>query len=112
MIIILHEPATPEQITRMAEEYYGLRIKLAVDVNQKIVSGGGALHYDCEQALLSEGSQQKDVWGADWFLTTRAVEFDSLINLRPSQGNRTTDIQDPGLRTEIEFIVRHLLERP
>lgn len=48
MIIILREPATPEEIAQMAEEYYGLRIKLAMDVSQNILSGRGALHYDCE----------------------------------------------------------------
>lgn len=112
MLIVLHEPATSEQIAQMAEEYYGLRIKLAVDVNRGIVAGGGALHYDCEQALLREGSQQRNVWGADWFPTTKTVEYDSLINLRPGQGNRSTHIQNLDLRDQIETIVRRLMEAP
>jgi hypothetical protein len=110
MLIVLRELATPDQIMQLAEEYYGLRIKLAVDVTRGIVAGGGALHYDCEQALLDDGSRQEDVWGADWYPTTQSVGYDSLINLRPKQGNRSTEIQDPGLRAQIDAIVRRLLE--
>ena len=47
MILIIREPATPEQISQMAEAYFGLMIKLAVDVKREILAGGGELHADC-----------------------------------------------------------------
>jgi hypothetical protein len=61
-IHVMRDRATAEQITEMLEtlkEY----IKLAVDIERHIVAGGGAMHYDCEQILLADGSRQEDIWG-------------------------------------------------
>ena len=110
MILIIREQATLEQSEQMAETYVGLMIKLAVDVEKEIIAGGGELHADCEQALLEDGSQQENVWGADWYPEVRRVGFESLINIRPRQQNRSMEIKDPVLREKIETIVRHLLE--
>jgi hypothetical protein len=108
-IHIIQEQATPEQITEMLSEYETL-IKLAVDVEREILAGGGEWHADCEEALLNDGSLQENVWGADWIPERQEVGFDSLINIRPSQGNFRTELQDPGLRKQIESIVRRLME--
>ena len=111
MILIVREQATPKQIEQMAESYVGLMIKLAVDVEQEIVAGGGGeLHADCEQVLLENGSQQENVWGADWYPEIRRVGFESLINIRLRQQNRSMEIKDPALREKIAIIVRNLLE--
>jgi len=88
---------------------YETLIKLAVDVERGILAGGGEWHADCEEALLNDGSLQECVWGADWFPETQQVGFDSLINIRPSQGNFRTELQDPELRKRIEIIVRRLM---
>ena len=85
-------------------------IKLAVDVRREVVAAGGEMHADCEQALLEDGSQQEDVWGADWEPATRVVYFESLINIRPRQSNFQGEIQDPQLRAQIEKIVRRTFE--
>jgi len=85
-------------------------IKLAVDVEREILAGGGELHADCEQTLLEDGSQQENVWGADWYPEVKRVGFESLINIRPRQQNRSMEIKDPVLREKIEIIVRNLLE--
>ena len=106
---VIREQATPEQITEMLSEYETL-IKLAVDVERGILAGGGEWHADCEETLLSDGSRQENVWGADWIPERREVGFDSLINIRPSQGNFRTELQDPELRKQIESIVRRLME--
>ena len=110
MILIIREQATPEQIEQMAETYVGLMIKLAVDIEQEILAGGGELHADCEQTLLENDSLQENVWGADWYPEVRRVGFESLINIRPRQQNRSMEIKDPILREKIEIIVRNLLE--
>jgi hypothetical protein len=65
---------------------------------------------DCEQALLEDGSQQVDLWGADWHPETKTVTFESLINIRPRQQNFSMEVQDPTLCYRIEKIVRRLLE--
>lgn len=110
MILIIREPATPEQISQMADAYFGLMIKLAVDVKREILAGGGELHADCERALLEDGSQQEEIWGADWYPELKRVGFESLINIRPRQQNRGMEIKDLVLREKIEIIVRQLLE--
>jgi len=94
----------------MEDAFAGTMIKLAIDVARGILAGGGALHADCEQALLEDGSRQEYVWGADWYPQTREVGFESLINIRPRQQNFGMEIQDPALREQIETIVRFLLE--
>jgi len=108
-ILIIRNPASQEHIHEMLEglETY---IKLAVDVQRNVVAGGGEYHADCEEVLLEDGSRQEDIWGADWYPEHRKVEFGALINIRPDQGNRSIEIEDPKLRAKIETIIRRLLE--
>jgi len=108
MVLILTAQATPEQVAEMLQ-VFGTYIKLAVDVEREVVAGGGELHYDCEQALLDDGSRQADVWGADWD-PVGEVRFESLINIRPRQGNPDLELQSPELRARVEHIVRRVFE--
>ena len=109
MILILRDAANPEQIAIMLETLASY-IKLAVDVERALVAGGGGeLHADCEEALLEDGSRQKNVWGADWD-PAGEVRFESLINIRPRQGNRSLELQSPELRSHVERIVRQIFE--
>jgi hypothetical protein len=110
MILIIRRPATPEQMDQMSEACGDMLIKLAVDVERGILAGGGELHADCEAALLEDNSQQRDIWGADWYPLDHQVGFESLINIRPRQGNFSLEVQDPALRQQIESVVRRLLE--
>ncbi len=110
MILIIRQPATPEQMAQMSEAFSKGFIKLAVDVEREILAGGGELHADCEAALLEDGSQQRDIWGADWYPLEREVGFESLINIRPRQQNFALEVQDSALRSRIESVVRRLLE--
>ncbi len=109
MIHIIRSHATQQQIDDMlvALETY---IKLAVDVRQGILAGGGIMHADCESALLDEGSLQEDIWGADWNPHAKQVTFESLINIRPRQNNRSLEILDPALRERVAQIAHQLLE--
>ena len=84
-------------------------IKLAVDVERGILAGGGAMHADCEAVLLEDGSQQEFIWGADWNPSTQEVTFESLINIRPRQNNRSLELQDSNLRAKVEQITGNLL---
>ena len=85
-------------------------IKLAVDVERGTLAGGGEYHADCEEALLEDGSRQQDIWGADWHPESKTLEFVALINIRPRQGNRGMEIEDPSVKLKIEGVVRRLLE--
>ena len=85
-------------------------VKLAVDVKRAVIAGGGVMHADCEEVLLTSGSQQADVWGADWYPKEKRVEFGSLINIRPRQNNRSMEIKDQALRKNVEAIIREIFE--
>lgn len=90
-------------------EALDIYIKLAVDVERGIIAGGGELHADCEQVLLAEGSQQADVWGADWYPLKQTVGYESIINIRPSANNRSMKIQDSDLKKQIDQIAHSCL---
>ncbi len=108
MIHIIREKATSGQMKEMLQalETY---IKLAVDIRREILAGGGILHADCEAKLLADGSQQEDIWGADWFPKSQKVRFEALINIRPRQGNKSMEIQNSDIRSKVESIVTELL---
>ena len=78
MILIIKERATFEQVEEMPQalEIY---IKIAVDIEKGILAGGGQLHAECEAALLKDGSQQKDIWGADWIPFTKKWLMSQLL---------------------------------
>lgn len=108
MIHLLRSRATAQQLAEMLDEL-GVYVKLAVDIQRGILTGGGALHADCEAVLLADGSQQEDVWGADWIPATQQVRYDALINIRPRQNNLAMTIQDPAIRDRVDEIVKRLL---
>jgi len=68
------------------------------------------MHADCEAALLDDGSQQADIWGADWIPQSKQVTFEALINIRPRQNNRSLELQEPDLRQCVARSTRHLVE--
>jgi hypothetical protein len=90
-------------------QVFGTYIKLAVDLEREILSGGGALHADREAALFEDGSRQEAVWGADWIPGAQQVTFESLINIRPRQNNPSLEILDSGIRERVVEIVKPLL---
>jgi hypothetical protein len=108
MIYILRDKATSEQVTEMLKEYESM-IKIVVDIRRRILAGGGEMHSDCEIVLLDEGSEQDDLWGANWHPAEQRIAFESLINIRPRLGNRNILIQDAGIRKEVESITREIL---
>ncbi len=108
MILLLRGRATSQQIAEMLEEYEEM-IKIVVDIRRRILSGGGEMHADCESVLLEDGSEQDDLWGANWYLMEQRIAFESLINIRPRLGNRNILIQSQELRETVESITREIL---
>jgi hypothetical protein len=109
-ILVIREQATAKELIAMAEALG--YIKSAVDIRRGILAGGGLLHADCEAALLEDGSRQEDVWGADWFPESQDVSCLSLINIRPQLGNTGMEIQNAGIRGQVEAVVKRLLGTP
>jgi len=108
MVHIIREKATKRQIDEMLQKL-GSFIKLAVDIERGILAGGGEMHADCEEELLNDGSNQANIWGADWFPSVQKLKFDALINIRPNQQNNSMTIQDSSIRQMVESISRQLL---
>ena len=108
MIYLIVDHATPQQIQEMLEAHHDY-IKLAVDVERRVLAGGGIMHADCESVLLDDGSEQTDLWGVNWYPHSSAIRYESLINIRPKRGNRSMVIQDPALCKTVEGIVRERL---
>ena len=108
MIYIIRDKATPEQIKDMLEMLQTY-IKLAVDIDRRILAGGGAMHADCESVLLDGGSQQEFIWGADWDPSAQQVTFESLINIRPRQNNPSMEILDSSIQEKVAEITARLL---
>lgn len=92
----------------MLQEYKSM-IKIVADIRRRFLAGGGEMHADCESVLLKNGSEQDDLWGANWYPNEQRVEFESLINIRPRLGNRNIVIQDENLRKQVESVTREIL---
>lgn len=108
MIHLLKEKTTPTQVQELLQEHEDM-IKIVVDIRRRFLSGGGEMHVDCESVLLEDGSEQDDLWGANWYPSEQRIEFESLINIRPRLGNRNILIQDDNLRKQVESVTKGLL---
>jgi hypothetical protein len=110
---VIRSPVDLAHVTELAEATFGDLVKAVVDVRQAIMAIGGGMHADEEAALIDEGSIQGDLWGINLYPaeygTSGWIEFDSMINLRPSQGNRSRSVEDPALRDRIVTIVGRLV---
>jgi hypothetical protein len=102
-----------DELEEMAENMYGELVKAVVDVEKRTMVVDAGLHVDEEQWLLEAGSRQSDLWGInlypDSFGDDDFVEFDSMINIRPAQGNRSRSVEDASLRNLIIEIVEEIV---
>jgi len=107
-ITIVSNTFSKKDLKRLAQETYKEMVKAVVDVQKKILAIGGELHADAEALLLDEGSGQQDLWGINLYPDKPEIdriEYTSLINIRPRQGNKGMQIQDDSLRKVIKEIV-------
>ena len=113
-IEIVREPLALGTLRRLAAEQFGEFVKAVVDLQRGVMAVGGELHADEEALLLEDGARQADLWGINLYPDRSMpdlVEFDSMINVRPSQGNRTRGVDDPALQQRIVEIVSRLVVR-
>ena len=106
------EPITLAHLRRLAEQGYGDVIKAVVDVRRRTMVVGGELHADEEQILLDDGSDQNDLWGINLYPDENAedwIEYDSMINVRPAQNNRSRGVESLELQLTIRSIVEELI---
>lgn len=107
-------PVDLPTLRAMAEATFGDMVKAVVDLQRGVMLVDAEMHADLEAALLEEGSDQYHLWGINLYPDLPAaewVEFDSLINLRPSQGNRSRSVEDGATRAAILALVGQLVRR-
>jgi hypothetical protein len=110
---IISQPIKHNELNDMLPGYFGDMIKAVVDIKQGILGLDAELQADIEKELLSQGSMQADLWGINLYPEMEGddfIEFDSLINIRPYQGNRSRDVQDPAIRKQIVDMVNRLIQ--
>lgn len=98
-----------EELNAMAQNMYDELVKAVVDVKQRIVVVDAGLHADEEQFLLERGSHQVDLWGINLYPDSYGeddfIEFDSMINIRPAQGNRSRSVEDEKIQQAIRELI-------
>lgn len=105
---IVRSPVSRAELVALAEQQFGDMVKAVVDVARGVMAIGGELHADEEAVLLDDGSRQPDLWGINLYPAvqdTGWIEFDSMINVRPAQGNRSREVEDERLRERIRGVV-------
>jgi hypothetical protein len=111
-IQIVRAAVTRDELRRVAAPQFGDFVKAVVDVGRGVMAVGGELHADEEALLLQDGARPSDLWGVNLYPDrpdAEFVEFDSMINVRPSQGNRSRDVKDAAVRGRIRDVVDRLV---
>ena len=109
-IVLITSTITREELKKYLLD--GTLVKAVVDIERKVMAIGGGLHADEEQVLLEEGSKQENLWGINLYPDDKSeswIEFDSMINIRPNQGNRSRGVEDKTTQEKIRSIVSTLV---
>jgi len=112
-IKIIREKIGREELERIVKDNYGDMTKAVVDIEKEIIALGGELHADANEVLIKNGSSQENVWGINIHPDKpigEQIVFNSLINIRPLQNNRSLDIEDKKTKDKITEIVNKLIE--
>jgi hypothetical protein len=108
------DPVSMEELRELAAGRFGDMVKAVVDLGRRVMLLDAELHADQEAALLAEGSEQRDLWGINLYPDVEGedwLEFDSMINLRPSRGNRSRGVDASATREAIANLVGCLVRR-
>jgi len=111
---IVSDLLTSEELKQMASAMFGNMVKAVVDIERERIALDAELHSDLEALLLQDGSKQKDLWGINLYPELQGdefIEFDSMINIRPSLGNRSRGVDNPAVCERITGIVAKKIKR-
>jgi len=112
-IKIVKDSINKKELIDIAKGQFGDLVKAVVDVGQRIMAVGGEMHADEEVMLMEqEGSKREHTWGINLYPEKSGeelIEFDSIINIKPSYGNRSRDVENPKTREQIKIIVNKLI---
>lgn len=106
MIITKKNPFTKEEIEKL-KECFDVYIKTVIDIEKKICVAGMDRHFEGEKILLDQGSLQSDIWGGGIDTETKEIDYNSFVNIRPSDNNSSNEIQDATVRKKYERLTRY-----
>lgn len=92
----------------MAGNTFGDLVKVVVDIEKSLVAVDAELHADLESLLLEKGSHQQDLWGINFYpdlFGDDFIEFDSMINMRPSHNNMSCGVDSEETQKKIIQLV-------
>jgi hypothetical protein len=108
------QPISLDEVRMLARGRFGDMVKGVVDLARGILLLDADMHADQEADLLADGSRQADLWGINLYPDAPEddwLEFDSMINLRPSFGNRSRGVDDPVTQAAIAALVARVVRR-
>jgi hypothetical protein len=111
---IISETISLEELKQMVKDSFADLVKAVVDVDREIIAIDGELHADLEALLIENGSNQANLWGVNFYPDIEGegfIEFDSVINIRPSCGNRSRGVDDEKIRNKIIEVVKKRIKR-
>lgn len=112
-IKIVTKKISLQEIQEMSKLFTEQLVKGVVDVAQKKIALGAGMHGDEEALLLEQGSEQQNLWGINiypYLPKEQWIEYDSMINIRAWQNNRSRSVEDPKLKEMIAEIVYAFIE--
>lgn len=111
---ILDAVVTVVELRQIAAAVFGDMVKAVVDVDRELIAIDAELHSDLEALLLENGSKQNSLWGINFYPDIDDddfVEFDSMVNIRPSQGNKSRGVDSPEVQKKIMRVVDKWVKR-
>ena len=111
---IITETLSINDLKKMAADMFGDIVKAVIDIERELIAVDAELHSDLEARLLEDGSQQKHLWGINLYPEASGdefIEFDSMINVRPSQDNRSRGVESETIRRKLIQIVGNRIAR-
>jgi len=103
-----------QELEEMAHHFFGDMVKGVVDVEQRVLAVDAELHADLESLLLENGHQQETLWGINLYPflgESDFLEFDSMINIRPAQNNRSRGVESVEVQNQIKTIINQIVEK-
>lgn len=113
-MLILDNEINNKELIKIAKTIFGDMVKAVVDVEKEIIAVDAELHADLEALLLEKGSNQESLWGINFYPELTGddfLEFDSMINIRPSQNNRSRGVDNEKIRNKITEIVKKRIKK-
>ena len=110
---IVRENISNDVLKKMSQKMFDNLVKAVIDVEQEIMVVDAGMHSDEEELLLNNGASQENLWGInlhpELFGTDAFIEFDSMINIRPSDGNNSRSVVNKEIQKKIKEIITKLV---